>query len=389
MRAKILGAIALLFAIFQISANESGNIPASTDSVGHHGFLHRGIIGKVIDYFDKTNDVDEAKPVDVSFIGGPHYSSDSGFGLGVVASMSYKADTADIVTPRSIASIKVDATTAAHFEIKADGYHIFKSDRSRLIYDVNLASISDKFWGIGYDECSNDDNESKYKYLSSEARAAYVIRLAKGMYIGPMLALDYYDGRNFAKPELLHGQDERTFNWGPGISFQYDTRDCITAAEKGVYIRLDQRFMPKFLGNEYAFSMTELTVSGYVSVWKGGVLAMMAHGRATYGNVPWGMMSKVGGSHYMRGYFEGRYRDKGEIDICAELRQHVWRRSGIVVWVGGGCIFPKFSGIRLGELLTNYGIGYRWEFKHRVNVRLDLGFGRHQRGIMFNINEAF
>ena len=29
------------------------------------------------------------------------------------------------------------------------------------------------------------------------------------------------------------------------------------------------------------------------------------------------------------------------------------------------------------------------EFKKRVNVRLDLGFGKHQTGFIFNINEAF
>ena len=36
------------------------------------------------------------------------------------------------------------------------------------------------------------------------------------------------------------------------------------------------------------------------------------------------------------------------------------------------------------------GIGYRWEFKKNVNVRLDYGFGKNgQSGFIFNINEAF
>ena len=43
----------------------------------------------------------------------------------------------------------------------------------------------------------------------------------------------------------------------------------------------------------------------------------------------------------------------------------------------------------LKHILPNYGFGYRWEFKKRVNVRLDLGFGKHQTGFIFNINEAF
>ena len=101
------------------------------------------------------------------------------------------------------------------------------------------------------------------------------------------------------------------------------------------------------------------------------------------------VLGTLGGSHNMRGYFEGRYRDKCEADVCVELRQHIWHRNGIVAWVGAGTVFPKFSALRFSKILPNYGIGYRWEFKKRVNVRLDLGFGRHQTGFIFSINEAF
>ena len=91
----------------------------------------------------------------------------------------------------------------------------------------------------------------------------------------------------------------------------------------------------------------------------------------------------------MRGYYEGRFRDKCEADACLELRQHIWRRNGLVAWIGAGTVFPKFSALRFSKVLPNYGIGYRWEFKKRVNIRLDLGFGRHQTGFIFSINEAF
>ncbi|MDE5632787.1 MAG: hypothetical protein K2I54_08290, partial [Muribaculaceae bacterium] len=68
---------------------------------------------------------------------------------------------------------------------------------------------------------------------------------------------------------------------------------------------------------------------------------------------------------------------------------HIWRRNGLVAWVGAGTVFPKFSAMSMRKVLPNYGIGYRWEFKKRVNVRLDLGFGKHQTGFIFSINEAF
>lgn len=53
-------------------------------------------------------------------------------------------------------------------------------------------------------------------------------------------------------------------------------------------------------------------------------------------------------------------------------------------------MFPKFADLRMKHVLPNFGVGYRWEFKKNVNVRLDYGFGKHgQKGFIFNINEAF
>ena len=131
------------------------------------------------------------------------------------------------------------------------------------------------------------------------------------------------------------------------------------------------------------------TTRYYHEVWKGGVLAGQFHTLLNYGNPPWGLMAILGSSYSMRGYYEGRYRDKCVMDAQIELRQHVWKRNGVAVWVGAGTVFPRFSEFDMKHILPNYGFGYRWEFKKRVNVRLDLGFGKHQTGFIFNINEAF
>jgi hypothetical protein len=34
-------------------------------------------------------------------------------------------------------------------------------------------------------------------------------------------------------------------------------------------------------------------------------------------------------------------------------------------------------------------LGIRWEFKPRVNVRVDYGFTRDEGSVVFNLNEAF
>lgn len=61
----------------------------------------------------------------------------------------------------------------------------------------------------------------------------------------------------------------------------------------------------------------------------------------------------------------------------------------MVLWIGTGEVFPNLHSIFRGHLLPDAGVGYRWEFKKGVNVRVDYGFGRHQQGLIFNLNEAF
>ena len=99
-------------------------------------------------------------------------------------------------------------------------------------------------------------------------------------------------------------------------------------------------------------------------------------------------MPTLGGAA-MRGYYKGRFRDKCATDITFELRQHVYRRSGIAIWGSVGSIYEKWADICFKRLLPEFGIGYRWEFKKNTNVRLDIGFGKHGSGFLFGINEAF
>lgn len=381
----------LLSAFFAIVFAHAAYAVDGGDAVGDSVVTEpkQGLIKRIVNYFSETNKKPISKKMDFSLIGGPFYSSDSKFGIGIVAAGAYSTAPDDSLTRPSDMSLSFKATTAAHFELSFGGVHVFPHDRYRLDYNVSFSSIDTKYWGIGYEQCSDNDNESKYKYLASHAEALFAIRFGKNMYLGPLVTFDYVNARSFQKPELWNGMPHRTFNYGLGASLRYDTRDNLTATKNGILIRFDQTFDFGWMGNRYPFKINEFTAAWFHPVWKGCTLASRLHWRITWGDTPWGLMSYLGGSETMRGYFEGRYRDKGAADICVELRQHVWRRNGVVVWVGVGSIFPRITDIHFNQLLPNFGFGYRWEFKKNVNVRVDIGFGKHERGLFFGINEAF
>lgn len=346
------------------------------------------LLQRVINYFDDSNKEQEYKKFDFSVIGGPHYSSDTNVGLGLVAAGIYRRDLTDSITPPSNVSIYGDISVTLYYKIGIEGNHIGRHNNWRVNYDVYFMSFPDKYWGIGYDMNRDDSNETKYKRYQTRLKADIMWRPIRNLYLGPQVLFDYTNAHDTDRPELWT-QRMHTFTTGAGLVVQYDTRDHLTNPYHGLFIRLEQMCYPRFAGNRYAFSSTELTAKWYKSVWKGGVIATQLHGLATYGNTPWSMMARLGGSDTMRGYYEGRYNDKCAFDATIELRQHVWRRNGVVVWAGFGEVFPNFSKLSVKHILPNYGLGYRWEFKKRVNVRLDLGFGKGQSGFIFNINEAF
>lgn len=349
----------------------------------------RGFFRKFLDYFNDANKEKPNKKFDFSVIGGPHYSSDTQLGLGVVAAGLYRTDRRDTFLPPSNVSLYADVSTVGFYLLGVRGNHLFPQDKYRLNYNLYFYSFPSFYWGKGYDNGADNNNKSEYRRFQAQAKADFMMRMAENFYIGPVAVFDYVNGHDFEKPELWGGMKARTANISLGFSLLYDSRDFLTNAYKGYYLRIDQRFSPSFLGNEYAFSSTELTTNYYHSVWKGGVLAGQFHALLNSGNPPWGLMATLGSSYSMRGYYEGRYRDKCAMDVQIELRQHVWKRNGVAVWVGAGTVFPDFPGFETKHVLPNYGFGYRWEFKKRVNVRLDLGFGKHQTGFIFNINEAF
>ncbi|WP_273162133.1 BamA/TamA family outer membrane protein [Bacteroides fluxus] len=378
-------------AVHAQTASAEVDIPADSVSVPVTDSLpaKRSFFKKFLDYFNDANKEKQNKKFDFSIIGGPHYSSDTKLGLGLVAAGLYRTDRNDTLLPPSNVSLYGDISTVGFYLLGVRGNHLFPQDKYRLNYNLYFYSFPSLYWGKGYDMGADDDNESEYDRFQAQVKVDFMFRMARNFYIGPMAVFDYINGHDFEKPELWGGMKARTANISLGFSLLYDSRDFLTNAYRGYYLRIDQRFSPAFMGNRYAFSSTELTTSYYHPVWKGGVLAGQFHTLLNYGNPPWGLMATLGSSYSMRGYYEGRYRDKCAMDIQLELRQHVWKRNGVAVWVGAGTVFPDFSVFDTKHILPNYGFGYRWEFKKRVNVRLDLGFGKHQTGFIFNINEAF
>lgn len=347
----------------------------------------KSITKRLINYFEEAKKDKSNEKFDLSFIGGPSYSVDTKFGIGILASGLYRLDREDQELPPSDLSIFSNITTSGFFSLGLENHTIFPENKYRINTTLNFAFLPTKYYGVGY-EAGNLGEFTKYDQYQTTFQTSVLRKILKNTYAGVNFNLKNINGRKFKNPEL-QPQDRNSFILGGGLLLTYDSRDFIPNPSKGFYFKYEENFYPSFLGNDQHFREAFLTARTYQPVWTDGILAIDLDGIIKTGDVPWSMMSMIGGSYQMRGYFIGRYRDKKRINAQAELRQKIYNRHGAVAWAGVGTVFDKFREFTTSHLLPNFGIGYRWEFKNRVNVRLDYGFGKNQSGFYFNINEAF
>lgn len=377
--------LAALLAMVCISAVSAAEV--AEDSVQAP---RRNLVQKVIHYFESANKTELTRRPSFSFIGGPHYSSSTGFGVGLVAAGKYSTCPEDTTVLPSDVSLFADLTTGGYYKVGIEGIHNYHHGDRRINYELSFNSYSTYFWGVGYAAARRSANKGKYLLMDATVEVDHLWRLHRNLFVGPIVRFNYMASRKRERPEQWQGFPVAYPALATGLRVELDTRDNFTAPTSGWLLHLTQRFAPRFLGNAgHSFSSTEFAVNHYAQIWKGGILAGRLHGVFTYGHTPWGLMPTVGSGSTLRGYYEGQYRDKCETDFTLELRQHVWRRSGVAVWGGVGAVYPAVKDLRATHLLPNYGIGYRWEFKRQSNVRIDVGFGKGCWGFILSMNEAF
>lgn len=345
---------------------------------------------KIVDYFSVDGDKASVKLSKnrIQFLGGPFYNTDSKLGFAVMGAGSYRMRGCDTIEPLSITQLSFNVTTAKFWAADLKGVLFTPGAAMRVNYLLDFSYEPSYFWGIGYDKGNDDGNKTMQHKHFLKFKAEGLFCVVPHLYLGPTLLIDYCKSDTIERPWLLEGQDRVVNNWGVGVVLEYDTRDLITDARSGCFVHVGQLFRPKFLWNDYAFSTTEFQASWYHRLWKSGVLAAEVMGQFNFGNPSWAMMAQVGDSYRMRGYYRGRYRDKHLLNFQVELRQSIWRRHGFTLWLGGGNAFHDKASLK--HFLPNYGLGYRFAFRRRMNVRFDVGFSKKGHpGIIFGINEAF
>lgn len=264
--------------------------------------------------------------------------------------------------------------------------------RHHVAASVGYSRFPTIFYGIG-NATSVTDSET-YTPRTFAMDAAVERRIAPGIYVG--LTGDVGDthlvevepGRALASGTIRGSSGGRAV--GMGVSLTYDTRDNILAAESGGYARVAVRGYGAMLGSDYGFTSTRVDLRRY-RAFAHHVFAVQASWSGVAGDVPFDRIPKLGGQNLLRGYFEGRFRDRHYAAAQAEYRTPSWHRLGLASFAGAGEVAPSVGKLTLRGIHAAGGAGLRVMLsrQERLALRLDYGAGHRSSGFYVTVGEAF
>jgi hypothetical protein len=257
-----------------------------------------------------------------------------------------------------------------------------------------LYKYPNKFWGIGNN--TQESTEEDYEPLYFKSHSSVQRCIMPGLYVGLRYQYEHIDLWETDPDGVLQygtvpGSEGGSAS-GIGVIVNHDTRNHVYHPSAGFYNQVYAVFFGRLLGSDYTFNMLSIDLRTYFSLFGTHVLALQMYDGFISGNPPFQMLNQLGGSYRMRGYYEGRYRDRNMISFQAEYRFPIIWRFGGVAFTGIGDVGDTIGSFRLDEFKYSLGFGFRFMFdaQERINARLDIGFGNDDNvGIYALVLEAF
>lgn len=379
-----------IFAIALLIICENG---AFAQSKGLKGFLEKR---KKL----KNERIEAGLPF-ISPMIGPGYTPDAGVLFAIGGLLTFKTDRQDTLIQRSSLPVTFVATSRGNLSFGSRLKSFWWQDQARINVLLAFSDAKDDYFGVGYDDAvdiSRGDSTTLYNRRSWIFNPEFLYRISRNLYGGILFNLNE---TNAVEVNPVMAQDPayvefgpRNYNAGVGLTLQYDSRDVVVNAWKGIFASLGATFFTTGLGSDNDYQIVDLDLRHYRRIKRDGrTLAFRYKGRFGYGDVPWAELTKLGGSRELRGYIKGQYRDASGMHITTEYRHMFLKKNGelsshgFTTWIAAGSIFDGAENI--DRWLPNFGFGYRLEVQPRMNLRIDFGFGRDATGVYFDFNEAF
>ncbi len=257
---------------------------------------------------------------------------------------------------------------------------------------IKINHFPNKFFGIG----RNTPDESEENYISDDfsvllqhQRVLFGVLMA-----GVQAQLNYFETSGYKPDGLLAtnipGVKEK-FSTGLGAVLSWENRENLYYPSFGEFYKTSLMVYSKIFGSQ--FNLTRLTIDlrNYYNLRDGHIFALQAIGDFSWGKAPFQIMPMLGGADVLRGYYQGRYRDKAMACVQGEYRFPIYKWLKGAIFGGFGDVAPYFDKLDITKSKFAYGAGLRVRVNPlRVNLRLDGAYSqRKEMAFYLTVTEAF
>jgi hypothetical protein len=337
-----------------------------------------------------------------SFVLLPVLSSapETGLELGGSALYSFYTDTISPNTRISNIFAYGTLTTKGQSRINLSTNYWLPQNKYHYTASIGYINFPFDFYGVG----NNTHKVDADRLGQKRVRVTFIgeKKFGNNVYIGVVAGgYDYrFNDANttgiFNTDPTIEGRHGGAFLYA-GPSLVFDNRNNNTYTTKGIHITSYLNLMKGvFSNNNYSGGLFNLEYAQYFKLDRHFVLAFDVQEQSLTGTQsPFYLLPALGSDEMMRGYYNGRFRDRNLLAGQTELRYRLSDRIGVVGFLGTGQVFNKtFS---LNEFKPNYGGGLRYFFdtEKGLSIRVDYGVGEkrpgesRQSGVYIGLGEAF
>lgn len=263
------------------------------------------------------------------------------------------------------------------------GANIFLPKEKYIIrFENTYSRFPDKFWGIGNNTPASA--EESYTFNQFFINPAISRKVQRNLFAG--LGIEYqhvfnikYDsGGNFEEDKVIGIYNETEYSvFGLSALITYDSRNHAYTPNKGSLFRVRYSTFNQTRASDYNFQSLDIDFRKFIQLAPRHILAVQYYGLMTFGDVPYRNLAQLGGSMMMRGYYQGRYRDKMIMSAQAEYRFPVVWRFGAVAFASAGQVADNMSQFNFPRMHYAAGAGVRFSVlpSENFNLRVDAAYG--------------
>jgi outer membrane protein assembly factor BamA len=177
---------------------------------------------------------------------------------------------------------------------------------------------------------------------------------------------------------------------GLGLIGTWDTRDNRFSPRSGGFVEASWVLYDGALGSDFDFQRVMVDGRKFLALGERSTLGFQGYVESTPGAAPFSLLPLLGGTERMRGYREGRFRDRALVTAQTEVRFPIWWRFGGVAFVGMGDVAPRFSDLDISALELAGGAGLRFRLtREGVTIRGDYAIGEEGGQLYLTIGHSF